>query len=69
MKRILKYFLIVLFWLGLWWAAAAIVNLPLILPSPIDVLVKLGQMSATPLFWRVMLISSVRVLVGIERTE
>lgn len=65
MKRIFKYFLIVLFWLGLWWAAAAIVNLPLILPSPIDVLVKLGQMSATPLFWRVMLISSVRVLVGI----
>ena len=65
MKRFLKYSLIVLFWLGLWWAASAIVGLPLILPSPIDVLIKLGQMSATSLFWRVMLISSVRVLVGI----
>lgn len=65
MKRIVKYSLIVLFWVGLWWAAAAIVGLPLILPSPIDVLVKLAQMSATSLFWRVMLISSVRVLIGI----
>ena len=65
MKRIFKYFLIVLFWLGLWWAAAAIVNLPLILPSPVDVLIKLGQMSVTSLFWRVMLFSAVRVLIGI----
>ena len=65
MKRIVKYSLIVLFWVGLWWAAAAIVGLPLILPSPIDVLLKLAQMSTTPLFWRVMLISSVRVLIGI----
>ncbi|MBO5842101.1 MAG: ABC transporter permease subunit [Clostridia bacterium] len=64
MKRILKYTLIVLFWIGLWWAASAIVGLPLILPSPVDVLIKLGQMSMTPLFWRVMLISSVRVFIG-----
>ncbi|MBO5756236.1 MAG: ABC transporter permease subunit [Clostridia bacterium] len=28
-------------------------------------LIKLGQMSMTPLFWRVMLISSVRVFIGI----
>jgi NitT/TauT family transport system permease protein len=65
MKRILKYTLIVLFWIGLWWAVSAIVGLPLILPSPVDVLIKLGQMSMTPLFWRVMLISSVRVFIGI----
>ena len=65
MKRILKYTLIVLFWIGLWWAVSAIVGLPLILPSPADVLIKLGQMSMTPLFWRVMLISSVRVFIGI----
>ena len=65
MKRILKYSLIVLFWLGLWWAASAIINLPLILPSPIGVLIKLGQMSATQIFWRVMLISAIRVLIGI----
>ena len=65
MKRILKYFLIVLFWLGLWWAAAAIVGLPLILPSPFHVLQKLAQMCTTPIFWRVMAISSIRVLIGI----
>ena len=65
MKRLFKYSLIVLFWIGLWWAASAVVGLPLILPSPIDVLIKLGQMSTTPLFWHVMLVSSIRVLVGI----
>ena len=65
MKRAFKYSLIIVFWIGLWWAVSAIVNLPLILPSPIGVLLKLGQMSATSLFWRVMLISSVRVLIGI----
>ena len=65
MKRILKYSLIVLFWIGLWWVAAAIVGLPLILPSPIDVLIKLWQMCQTTLFWRVMLVSSVRVTLGI----
>lgn len=65
MKRILKYTLIVLFWLGLWWAVSAIVGLPLILPSPIDVLIKLVQMCRTDLFWRVMLVSSVRVTIGI----
>ena len=65
MKRILKYTLIGIFWLGIWWAAAAIVNLPLILPSPLAVLIKLSQMIKTSLFWRVMLVSSIRVLVGI----
>ena len=41
------------------------IGLPLIFPSPIDVLIKLIQMTQTGLFWRVMLISSVRVTIGI----
>ena len=65
MKRILKYTLIVLFWICIWWGISAIVGLPLILPSPIDVLIKLWQMCSTALFWRVMLVSSVRVTIGI----
>lgn len=65
MKRVLKYSLIVLFWIGLWWAVSAIVGLPLILPSPIDVLIKLWSMCHTSLFWRVMLVSTVRVTLGI----
>ena len=65
MKRILKYSLIVLFWLGVWWICSAIVGMPLILPSPLDVLIKLGEMSLTSLFWRVMLVSAVRVMIGI----
>lgn len=65
MKRILKYSLIVLFWLGVWWIVSAIVNLPLILPSPLDVLVKLTGMAATSVFWKVLITSAVRVTIGI----
>jgi ABC-type nitrate/sulfonate/bicarbonate transport system permease component len=65
MKRILKYSLIVLFWLGVWWLASIIVGMPLILPSPIDVAIKLGEMALTWSFWRVMMVSALRVTVGI----
>lgn len=65
MKRIIKYSLIVAFWLGVWWLCSALVGMPLILPSPLDVLIKLGGMAITPTFWRVMLTSAVRVTVGI----
>ena len=65
MKRILKYSLIVLFWLGVWWLTSIIVGMPLILPSPIDVVIKLGEMALTPSFWRVMLVSALRVTAGI----
>lgn len=66
MKRVLKYSLIVLFWIGVWWLASAIVGLPLILPSPLDVLFKLGTMATTATFWKVMITSGVRVTVGIS---
>lgn len=65
MKRVLKYSLIVLFWIGIWWLVSAIVGLPLILPSPLDVLIKLGTMATTAMFWRVMVTSAIRVTVGI----
>ncbi len=65
MKRVLKYSLIVLFWIGVWWLVSAIVGLPLILPSPLDVLVKLGTMATTAVFWRVLFTSTVRVTIGI----
>lgn len=65
MKRILKYTLIVLFWLGVWWLCSALVGMPLILPSPLDVLIKLGSMATTGVFWRVMVTSAVRVTLGI----
>ncbi len=65
MKKALKYTLIVLFWIGVWWLASALVGMPLILPSPLDVLIKLGSMALTATFWKVMLTSSVRVLIGI----
>lgn len=40
-------------------------GLPLILPSPVAVLIQLWKMCQTALFWRVMLVSSARVAIGI----
>lgn len=65
MNKILKYSLIVLFWLGVWWIISALIGLPLILPSPLDVLIKLGTMAITVSFWKVMITSAVRVIIGI----
>ena len=65
MKKALKYTLIIAFWLGVWWLCSALVGMPLILPSPLDVMLKLGAMALTATFWKVMLTSAVRVTVGI----
>lgn len=65
MRKAIKYTLIIAFWLGIWWLCSVLVGMPLILPSPIDVLIKLGTMALTGTFWRVMITSAVRVTVGI----
>lgn len=54
-----------LFWLGLWWVAAAAFNKPLLLPTPAIVLKRLGELAATALFWRTVATSLLRILLGI----
>lgn len=63
--KILKIILITLFWLGIWEIVALIISKPLLFPSPIDVLIKLFELSKTTEFWTNSLFSLLRVGIGI----
>ena len=65
LKKPLKIFLIVLFWFMVWEAASLIIGKPLLFPSPIDVFIKLFELSITKMFWQNTLLSLGRVSLGI----
>ena len=52
------------FWLAVWCLTAACVDQPLLIPSPIAVLRRLGELAAAPLFWRSTLVSLLRIFCG-----
>lgn len=51
-------------WLGLWWALAACIAQPLLLPTPWQVLGRLGELAAAGPFWRACLTTLGRVFLG-----
>ncbi|MBQ3483043.1 MAG: ABC transporter permease subunit [Clostridia bacterium] len=55
----------ILFWVGLWWLIAWRFAKPLILPTPVAVLHRLGELLATAPFWIAVATSLVRILLGI----
>lgn len=59
-----KVILPLVVWLGLWWALAAWVGQPLLLPTPWQVLGELGQLAVTAHFWRTALATLGRVFLG-----
>ncbi len=63
--KILKIFLIALFWLGIWWLVSLIIGKPLLFPSPFDVIKKLFELIITREFWKITLLSLCRVGLGI----
>ena len=64
-KKPLKIFLIVLFWFMVWEVASLVIGKPLLFPSPIDVFIKLLELSITKAFWQNTLLSLGRVSLGI----
>ena len=54
-----------IFWLAVWYLAALWVNNPLLLPTPVDVLRRLGQLALTASFWQITLTSIGRILLGV----
>lgn len=52
------------FWLTVWWAVAAGVNQPLLVPPPLAVLQRLGELAVLPLFWRSTAVSLLRIFCG-----
>ena len=55
---------VVLFWLILWQIGAWIVNLPLILPDPYDVIVKLFELIGTKEFYKDAAYTIYRCIMG-----
>lgn len=65
MKAVAKNLLVVLFWAAVWHILALSLNNPLLLPTPLQVLERLGTLASTAAFWKTTLISLGRMLLGI----
>lgn len=66
--RFLRPLLVLLslaFWVGLWWALAAVFAKPLLLPTPQAVVKTLFRLAGTGVFWRTIFTSLARILAGI----
>lgn len=64
LKRAGKGLLALVFWLCLWAALAAAVGRELLLPGPLAVLRRLGQLAVTGGFWQTVAVSLGRILAG-----
>lgn len=64
-KKTLKISLITLIWLGIWQGAAMIVKSPLLLPSPIEVLIRLIKLGVTKELYITLLSSFARIFAGL----
>lgn len=65
MRKLVKYSLIALFWLGLWQLIALWVGEELLLPSPIATALALWDLCRTGIFWQTVGTSFLRILIGI----
>jgi membrane protein implicated in regulation of membrane protease activity len=54
-----------IFWVAVWYLAALWVNNPLLLPTPVDVLRRLGELAITASFWQITFTSIGRILLGV----
>ena len=65
LRKTLRTFAVVLFWLLIWQLAAALAGQELLLPSPLHVARKLAQLACGAEFWLTLARSILRVLAGI----
>ena len=63
-RAILINCIVLVFWLCIWKGAAQLTGNSLLLPSPLSVLARLGQLVLTGSFWRIVLASLLRLLCG-----
>ena len=54
-----------IFWTAVWYLAAKLLNNPLLLPTPMQVLRCLGNMVVTAAFWQTTVVSIGRILLGV----
>lgn len=64
LRRVAQGLVVALFWLGVWWLAAAAVNQVLLIPGPCQVAKALWQSVQTAVFWQSVGLSLLRIAVG-----
>lgn len=63
-KEIVKNLLATLFWVAAWHILAVSMDNSLLLPTPVQVLCRLGELMVTADFWRITMVSIGRILLG-----
>lgn len=64
-RKILTVFVVFLFWISVWWIVALLVNDSYLLPSPLDTLLALKELICLESFYKVVLLSFLRVIWGL----
>ena len=64
-KKIFSVLLIIVFWILIWYLAAFLLNSPLLLPTPHETLLALGELVITLEFYKVVFFTVIRVLLGL----
>ena len=65
MKKFLVYLAVTVFWVGVWWIFALLVNDSYALPSPLDTASSLFNLLSKQYFYEVIAFSLLRVLMGL----
>jgi NitT/TauT family transport system permease protein len=63
-NKLLRIALPAAFWLAVWWGVSAWVGQELLVPSPIAVVRRMGELGRTALFWRSAGVSLLRIFSG-----
>lgn len=65
MKKVIKVIIISLFWILIWYIFSILIDLPLLFPTPWDVIKRIGELAITGRFYLIILSSLGRILLGI----
>ena len=64
-RSIIRKIVIILFWIGIWAAAAEVMQKSLLLPSPVSVFVRIFELLLIRDFWKITLLSPVLTVVKV----
>ena len=63
-KKLFRYVLFPLFWIGVWWIVALCVNREVLVPTPARVAARLWELGQTGEFWIIVGSSLLRITIG-----
>ncbi len=64
-KKVLPKFIAVILWIIVWQLTAAWLNKPLLIPTPLEVCSRIGQLVFTQVFWKTVVSSFLRMILGL----